>query len=446
MLSFVTKHRPWVTAACCLTFLLAGLVTYWNQPGADLSSSYVGCRLVATGNTAVLYSHDPEDFADIGDAPIWKRLALAGQYSGYLHPYVQTPLWAYSLQPLCDHTQFPVFNRVFLVLILAALIAAIWVTARAWLPMRDRSWLIAVVLLGLWFAQPFQYAMYLMQTHALFFALMVISLVLAERGRPRSAGLLLALASAVKVTPAMLLLYWLLRRRWQAAASMIICSAVLLLLTVVLAGPHLTAAYFADLHRVSRVLLVSQNNQSFAAWCMGRFFPADEVFDLNIYPLPGAVRLGSLALMLLTIASGAMLDVRSSGTRAGEAKAAAPLGAMMALVAVTLFAPIAWTHYSIVLVAPVMVLMGELRSRFKWATLLGTLGTVALNYQPIATDIIAMDVGDYSLVRAQFYAGALCLATLGWAAVVRRRGVRVDAQETALHSGRIASVRGSEAD
>ncbi len=420
--------RRWITVLILAVFVAAGNVRFRKVDGEDLSSSYVGCRLLATGHTGVLYSFDAENFADVGDLTgTWKRLGKAGGFPGYLHPYVQTPLWAYLLQPLCNHTMFGRFKHIFLLPVMLSLAGVIWLVGRYWTPWVSHPVPIALLTLGLWFSQPFGYAMYLMQTHALFFFLAILGLVLAGRNDRRWngwwvagwAGLAVACAAAVKLTPIVLVLYWLLIGRWKAAVSTLFWTAVLAAATVVAVGPGLTGAYLESLHRVSRVLLVAQNNQSFAAWTMARFYSPDEVFDINVLPLPTAVRLGSMALMLACTAAGGWLDRRVDARRK-ESAGFPPVGAMMALIALTIFAPIAWTHYFILLIAPVMVLLQAMRSGGRWWLLLALVPAIALNYPPLASNVLTMDIGDYAVVRGQFFSGVLLFVALGvagwWAA------------------------------
>ncbi len=446
--------RPWITLVLLAVFVGAGCVRFWNETGEDLSSSYVGCRLVATGHTGVLYSYDAENFANVGDLTgIWERLGKAGGFHGYLHPYVQTPLWGYALQPLCDHMDFRTFERVFLVLVLLSLAGVVWLVGRYWTPWVFHPGAIALLLLGLWFSQPFGYAMYLMQTHALFFFLTILGLVLAERGESPSergespsehgkspseswrfasaAGLAIACAAAVKLTPIVLVVYWLLTGRWKAAVSAVVWSALLFGATVAAVGPGLTAAYLESLHRVSRVLLVAQNNQSFAAWAMARFYTPDEVFDINILPLPAAIRLGSTALMLVCTAAGGWLDRRVAGRLLRGARFP-PVGAMMALLALTIFAPIAWTHYFILLIAPLMVAFEAVGVLRRWWLLVPLVPSVVLNYPPLATNVLTMDIGDFAVVRGQFFSGVLVLLALGSAGWLAVRGAAGRREERSL--------------
>ena len=388
-------------------FVLAGYLIYANEgdSGDDLSSSYVGCQLVSSGQALQhLYIHDPVDFSAIGPDDAWQDAADRAHFTGYLHPYVQTPLWAYLLGPLCTRVTFVPFKRIFALLMLFSLVLTIWLIARYWTPSLYHPLPIAAVLLLLWFAQPFQYAMFLMQTHALFFLMSIGGLILAERKRPGWAGFLLAFAAAIKVTPCLILLYWLVTRRWRAAAWMAGWLAFFSIATVATTGLPLFRLYVDQIGRLGHLLLVSQNNQSFAAWWMARFYSPEEIGEINIWPLPAVMRVLSLGLMIGLTAAGAYLDRRRAGR--------VPLGAIVALLAATLFAPIAWTHYSIVLIAPLMLLVQHDLKRHAWWLTLLLLIALALNYPPLATNVIEGKIGDFAVVRGQFFAGILCMAGL----------------------------------
>ena len=402
-------------------FLTAGLLRYGNRQGEDLYSSYAGCRLMVTGQTSHLFAYDPVLFSAVGPDAAWRRVALGGGYYGGAHPYVQTPLWAYVLQPLCAHPGFKHFVHVFAVLLMLSFAGMLWLVARFWTPSFFHPVALGLVLLGLWFSEPFVYAMLLMQTHILFLLLGVAGLILAGRRRPLLAGLLVALAAAVKLTPIFLVVYWLARRRWAAAVAALVWSGALWLLTVGLTGWPLTAAYMAVLKRVSHVLLISQNSQSFAAWVMGRFYPRPEYLVLHSFPLPAALRIGSLLLLILFTVLGGLLDRARERSLAGMPLP--PLGAGIALVAATIFAPIAWSHYFIVLVIPVMLLVEEARRRgslgtpARYALLAATALAVALNFLPLSTDVVGSYLGRWSILRSQFDSGAICLLALtvaGW--------------------------------
>ncbi len=399
-------------------FVIAGCFAFDHEPGEDLASSYVGCRMLVGGQADHLYSNDPASFDEIGDDDLWQSIADAGGYTGALHPYVQTPLWAYALKPLCRRVEWKGFLRTFTFLSMLSLAGCLWLVAKYWTPSFFNP-IAFFVVIAVWVAsQPFQYAVYLMQTHVLLIFLAIAGLVLAERGRWIEAGAFVACAAAVKITPGLLVIYWLMTKRWKAALSTVLWSGLLWFLTIAAVGHHLTDVYLADLHRTSRILIVPMNNQSFAAWLMARHFAPDEVFDVKEFALPTAVRLASSGLMLAFTLLGGYIDRQ----RMRQAFQQVPIGAMMALVAATVFAPIAWTHYSVILVMPLMVLIHENRNIHSIWVRAAVIVTILLNYRPISTDINHFLFGPLSIVRAQFYAWILTLAALGgMASLLSRR-------------------------
>ena len=410
-------------AAVLLMFVVLGLVRYSSVDGDDLSASYVGCRVLAAGATEYLYQHDPVDFSEMGSNTVWARIADEAEFYGTLHPYVQTPLWAFGLRPLCTRTDFQGFERVFAVLEMLCFAGSIGLIARYWAPSLLNPVGLSVVLAVVWFCVPFRYAMVLMQTHVLFFAMTIAALILAERRRPGWAGLLLACAATVKLTPGVLVVYWLMTRKWKAAASTVVWSGMLGGLTVLAVGWPLTAAYLAEMHRISRVLLLAMNNQSLAAWWMGWCYPAGMAKEMTMLPLPTALRVGSTALMVGVTGVGGWLDWKRRFN--GDA----PVGAMMGLVAATVFAPISWTHYGIVLIAPLMMLWQENRQRREVWIWTAMAGVVLLSFRPITVDVLDWETARFAVVRSGFYASMLCLGVLGWVGL-RARGSALVEQGT----------------
>ena len=392
-----------------LLFTVVGTWKFRHAVGEDLSSSYVGCRLLVAGEGAHLYAHDPVIFSMVRD-PVWNDIAAQAQFAplNLLHPYVQPPLWAYSLGPLCSRTNFRTFCHLFLLLSMLCTAGIIWLVARYWVPTLFQPVWIVLLCFALSLSDPFQYAMFLTQTHLLYIFLIVLALVLDQKERPLWAGLALALAASVKITPGFLLLYWLLSRRYKASVSFIGFSVLLVAVTILLTGPALFLAYLRELSEVSNVLLVAFNNQSLAAWSMGRQYPASELFNWRIYPLPSTVKWISLSLSVLCGVLGGLLD----RTQPKSGATYPPYGALFTMVGCTMFAAIAWNHYYVLLVIPIMFLLGGMYRR--WPVLWGALAVTlyALKVYPVAYGSILHFHRHYSLVRSQFYSGVVCLLAL----------------------------------
>jgi hypothetical protein len=420
----MSAKREWQVLCVLLLFVIVAFVRHRDTVASDLAPSYLGCRVLAGGGQQHLYAHDPVLFNHVYDS-FWDAAKKAGglplDYN--TPPYVQTPLWAWALEPVCTRMSFQSFVWMFLGLTLVGFASTIGVVARYWAPRLFHPGWIAVVCVALYPTEAFQYSLHLVQTHVLFVFLMVAALTLAGRGRPVWGGLLLAVAAAVKITPGFLLIYWLIQRNWKAAASFVFWSIAIGVVTLLVAGPKLSLEYLHTLSRASNLLLVAFNNQSFAAWWMGRSYPASELFVWHTFNMPMGMKVISTALSLGSATIGGWMDRASTAKTAG----AMPwFGAAFAIVGTMIFAPIAWSHYSVVLVIPAMLLMdGSLREtmsfRWRYCFSLIALTILALNLYPLsyreilmhAFKLKAMGGQTLSLVRSQFYAG-LCSLVGMW--------------------------------
>lgn len=355
-------------------FGIAAFLFAWRSSGDDLSSSYVGCRVVAAGQLQHLYSIDARAFDRVDD-PVWKQIAGQTGFpaTGILHPYVQTPLWALSLEPLCTRTRYRTFQGIFLALEIGCFSAFLWTIAVNWTPsLFHPGWMVLIALV-FYTSDPVRYALTFAQTHILYILLTILALQ-CDRKRPVLAGALLALAAAVKITPAYFFLYWLILRRWKPAASFAATSALLVAVSTALLGWPLFDEYLHVLSGVSNVLLVSYNNQSFPAAMMSHAFPSSEMIHWTPHLLPPWLKMLTSALAVASTVVGGWLDRRSPDR--------APLGAIFALVGVTVFTPIAWTHYFFILIIPVMVGLEYLRSSRPYALLAALALICVLNLVP----------------------------------------------------------------
>lgn len=381
-----------------LLFVAYGLIRFWGSPGDDLSSSYVGCRLLSSGAGDHLYDFHPELF-HVVDTPAWLGIAQSAHFKGFLHPYVQTPLWAWILNPLCTPLEFGPFSDIFLCAALLSLVAIVEIVARAWAGSFLRPVPLAILLVAITLSTPFQYSMWIVQTHPLFLMLTVLALYLAERDRPIAAGAALAAACAVKITPGVLLVYWLVGARRRAALWFVLLSVAIAAATVAVVGLPLTLDYVQSMRRVSNVLLVSFNNQSLAAWLAYSGSMGSELINWRILPLAPALKAVCLLASVASIAFAGWMSRRKESS--GSAVA-------LALIGMTVFSPIAWTHYFLALIPAVMVLTN---TRGVLAVLVAATALV-LNCIPVALDPISASMEPMTIVRSHFFSAVFLMAAL----------------------------------
>jgi hypothetical protein len=406
--------------ALILSLFAFVLLKISSSSGTDLSASYLSCRLVRAGETSHLYAYDPKSFNFVSDAA-WRKEAMAGGIPAktILSPFVQTPLWPYVLQPLCGATSFKAFNRIFSVIAAACLAGLIWVTGFYWAPSFFKPLWVGLFAIATLRADPLRSTLLLTQTHPIFLLLSLVAVVFAV-SRPMLAGSMLAVATAIKITPAAILIYWLITKRYKAAVSFVVCSALLMAMTVAVAGKTVTVDYLHSMQRVSNTLLLSDNNQSLAAWWESHVSRQFVTGTALSFPLPAGLKVVSAGLIALSAVVGGLLDRQASSKLSASGS---PLyGAVFALLGATLFAPIAWSHYAVLLIVPLILLSDEfLRGRSVVSAILFV--SIAL----LASSPLLLRYAGYAhlpalpLVRGQFYAELLAMVAMGFLYTVRRR-------------------------
>jgi hypothetical protein len=395
------RSRAWIATltaqrlAIYTAFIVYSLLNFLGVPGDDISSSYIGCRLLASTESSHLYDFHPELF-HVVDTASWISAAADARFAGFLHPYVQTPLWAWMLQPLCTNLAFDTFSTIFLFVASLSLVVTIEIVARAWAGNFLKPFPMTVLLVAIVLSTPFKYAMWLVQTHALFLMLTVAALYLAQRNQSFKAGALLAFACAVKITPGILLLYWLTGRRYRAALWFVVCSLLLAALTVAVAGTSLTFDYILSMRRVSDVLLVSFNNQSLAAWLGYSQSMQSELGNWRMFPLTPFLKIVCLVASIVSVVLTGLMSKRHEWVGASAA---------IALIGITVSSPIAWSHYFLALIPAVMISAntGGLPS------LAVVIITFMLNAVPVAINPIAPSLSPVAIVRSHLLSAIILM-------------------------------------
>jgi uncharacterized membrane protein len=333
--------------------------------------------------------------------------ASGGITDGVVTPYIQTPLYAWLVSPLAGHFEFATFRHIFLVLAAAATACLVFVTARHWAPPLARPRWQAGLLAGLFFSVPNIAAVALGQTHIYFILLTVLAIIAAQRDRAIAAGALLALAAAVKISPGWIALAWLAAGYWRAAGSFAITSAGLLLLAWLQIGSPGMAAFGHGLGHSASVATLRFNNDSLASVLMGAWLDQQAAFHDLKPAMPMWVKLASAAALVVACLGAGLLDRVRLARAPGER---VQVGPVVALVAATAFSPLAWNHYYIVLIVPVILFLDVVRGRGSWVWAVPVAAVVVLDYPPVAYAV--HDAIWVVALRSEFWAALICLCAL----------------------------------
>ena len=82
------------------------------------------------------------------------------------------------------------------------------------------------------------------------------------------------------------------------------------------------------------------------------------------------------------------------------------------LVASTIFTPIAWTHYYIVLLIPLLILIDSAVQMKRVWLIFAIILLMLLNIWPLAINPLNPQLYPFTILRSHFYSGIICLCAL----------------------------------
>lgn len=224
----------------------------------DLRALWLAAGAIAGGRPDLVYPPDTTAFT-LRPPGAWLATLAAEGYRGSVYPYVYPPLWPALLAPFTGVMSFETFARGASLANVAALTGMVLLARQLAAP---RMSLALYLALGGWVIYQQKTGMGALlqnQPQIAVAFLVVLALHQGERGHPLRAGLALALAAALKVSPALLALLWLASGHRRAFAAFAGFGAALAVLSVALAGWPLHAAFLHELGLISRTVLVTRN-------------------------------------------------------------------------------------------------------------------------------------------------------------------------------------------
>jgi hypothetical protein len=207
---------------------------------------------------------------------------------------------------------------------------------------------------------PAGFALWQGQASMLILFLVLLAPWLERRGHPVLAGVALALATLVKILPAVLLLYYALRARWRvvlgAAGGLVALTA---LMVAVVGVPGVLAMNQIPANGVGDSLRFQ--NEALARvplWLAVEFGGAPSALTTALgYGLIALVGLAFVAGTLLVLRRDQQTSVVAPGMRA-DAEAQHLLGYAWALCTMILISPISWEHHIIWLLPAILICLG----------------------------------------------------------------------------------------
>ena len=231
----------------------------WGEWKIDLTALYFAAQSWGEGLPALIYQEGPAPF--LVDPPSqWVDWAHAeGWPDPHFTPFLYPPLWAVLLGPVAVILTAEEFFNAGLIANVAASVWLVWLGWKLVEPRQISPTLWALLAFGLLFITAAGYMTYwLGQPQVIVSAITLASALALARGRDLSAGGLLAVAAAAKLSPALLVVLFVMERRWRALAAFAAVGAALAILSVALAGWPLHAELLDKLARIEAHTLVSR--------------------------------------------------------------------------------------------------------------------------------------------------------------------------------------------
>lgn len=356
-------------ALACLALLLAAPSAVqlardlWAGPkSVDFAVYYLAAAILETDQPAI-YRQE-----------LLPELAAAKGVADFAPPYVYPPVFAAALRPLA-RLPYALAQSLWLALNLAFLGLTTYLLVKlAGFPARWPLLLAGAIVIGLF--PPVHLALRLGQVSPLLLLLCTGSLYLIlqadpSHGEGAAAGILMALATMVKVSPGLLLLYLAATKRWRILAYALGGLVACLLLGVIWAGglPN-TLTYFRTVLPAlygQRLEIIHPDNQALPALFIRLFTPAsytvallskDDWRAITFTPL---INSQGLATAASWASAGLLLLVTAVAGLRARARERLALVLAMALLVSLLIVSCTFYHMYVLLLLPLALLVRQSR-------------------------------------------------------------------------------------
>jgi len=350
------------------------VLIHWNVWAVDFSALYFAGQFFGAGDLAQVYAAPPEVIG-IQMPPAWvAAVAAVGHGGEQTYPFIYPPWVAAVMAPVARFDPQAAMN-LNLVVNVALVLGSILLARRI---------IGAAIALGTWMlislallvpGVPLMSALLLGQTQILVFFLCLLAFERYIAGAFFAAGVALALAACLKITPAAFALIFLFDRNGRALAAFMVSGMVMLALSYAVAGPELHLTYLSHLRTISAYIYASFFAFSFETflfeiWNAVRGTAPLHIDNEYIFAKPGWISvMSTLGLLIATFVLWRVTQRVDHRRRTG----AQLLG--LALI-VAIFAPLGWAHYyllALFLLPGVLVVMPLRRAmtllQIVWVTL-----------------------------------------------------------------------------
>jgi Glycosyltransferase family 87 len=381
----------------------------WNFPGDDFSSSYIASRLLSKNLNEYLYILHPKTY-HLVENTVWLQTAKESGVDAFLHPYVQIPLLAWMIQPLANNLPYMTINRIFILLNLMSICGILVISGALWYPilLTPKRFFIALLLLSI--TTPIVYSIFLNQTHPIIIFFVLLAVYFERNHKTVSSGVMLAISTIIKLIPGMIAVYWFFTGRLKNSLAFFFSMICLFIFNIIFIGVPTLVDFLLLVRRISGITLVSYNNQSILGSILSIHSDPKEIFNWTMYPVSALEK--GINYFVMGFGVLAIIYLRRKIKDPYWDSLADGMGWTAILILATIFSTIAWTHYFIILLFPILLLLEWIRRQKTYFMLLPVLIMYLLNVSPFAQNPLAPQLMPWVSTRSHLLAALLALACL----------------------------------
>lgn len=275
-------------------------------------------------------------------------------YTFVYHPILLTVMLPFSILP--PSLSFIVWS----ILSVAALLLSIYLLSnREW---QTWYWLFL-------FFIPVTHNFTLGQINTFILLVLVLTLHFSEKKKPMWAGIFLAIAIIIKLSPVILLAYFVARKQWHIIAYTLLALVIMSLIGILQFGLQTTIEYSEVIRFAAQDFTLTRYNLNLQSY-MGEIMLRISQSGLSLDLAQGAIVIVWINRILFLISAGFAFFFT---LKASPAKSAIAFALFVTLS--TFFSPLLWLHHLVLLILPVMILF-RYKADTRWILLI--LGLVQL--------------------------------------------------------------------
>ncbi len=342
----ITRRDLIIAALCGLVFVMFAVAEFWNYWGKDFSAYYYAGKFFHAGELSEIYAGPPKIIGP--EMPeSWRAAVRAdGFESAQTFPFLYLPWMAWAMVPVAANVAPLTAMNVALILNIGLSMLSVVLSWRLFAATTRIS-------LGLWSCLSLGVLMLsaipIVALSLGQIQILVVALVLLAFERYRAsmvvlAGVLLAAATMIKITPAAFAIIFLWDRNWRALGTFVAATLLFLAGSVLVAGWELHRIQFERMTQLGAQLNITNVGVSLEAF----LFQVVDVFRDTALPDPGVEvsvpRPGWLDLTVKGVFV-AGLGVIWAATRRLPIDQRLPEQLFALAILLPLCAPLGWMHY-----------------------------------------------------------------------------------------------------